>query len=309
MDVSVGRQEEVMKRDLTERIESVLIRSGAIRGLASVTQKVMKGLFLNSPLKPFKDFMNGTWLEHPLHSVLTDVPIGGWTVAILLDLIALIFGVANLGLASAIAIGLGVLVALATIATGLMDWMDVDPPELSVGITHGLTNVVATILFAISFIMRWAGSWQITIANFIPAILGYVTVSFGAFLGGSLVFRMGVMINRDAYRAGPDDFVSVLRVDQLPDNKPIRVDAQGQPVCLIRRGEDVYAIGAVCSHYGGPLDEGQLTDSKIQCPWHYSQFSIKDGSVETGPATAPVPAYDVRIKNDQIQVKARNGHS
>lgn len=68
------------------------------------------------------------------------------------------------------------------------------------------------------------------------------------------------------------------------------------------------ATGAVCSHSGGSLDEGQPTDTKIQCPWHELQFSITDGSVEVAPATASVPAYDVRIKND-LKAKARNGHN
>ncbi len=295
-----------MKRDLTERVESTLTHSRIIRGLASAIQKLMKAL-LPKPLKPLRDFLHGTWLEHPLHPVLIAVPIGAWTAAVVLDLIALIFGVANLGLASAIVIGLGVLGALGAIITGLTDWMDVDPPELAVGVTHGLINIAATILFAISFFVRWAGNWQITIANFIPAVLGYIVLTAGAYIGGSLVYRMGVMVNRDAHQTGPAEFVPVLKINQLPDNKPIRVDAQGRPVCLIRRGEDVYAIGAVCSHYGGPLEQGQLTDSSIRCPWHYSQFSIKDGRVEAGPTTAPVPAYDVRIRNSQIEVKERNG--
>jgi nitrite reductase/ring-hydroxylating ferredoxin subunit/uncharacterized membrane protein len=295
-----------MKRDLTERIESALTHSGIIRGLASATQKLMQVL-LPSSLKPLKDFLSGTWLEHPLHPVLTDVPVGAWTIAILLDLIALFLGVAGLGIASAIAIGFGILAALGAIVTGLTEWMDVDPPELAVGVTHGLINIAATALFAISFVMRWTVNWQIAAANFIPALVGYVVLTVGAYIGGALVYRMGVMVNRDAFRTGPSDYVTVLKIDQLPDNKPIRVDAQGQPVCLIRRGEDVYAIGAVCSHYGGPLEEGKLIDSTIQCPWHYSRFSIKDGRVEAGPTTSPVPAYDVRIRNDQIQVKARNG--
>src|SRR5512146_557414 len=134
-----------MKRDLTEAIDKTLTESSAVNGLAGWVQKLMNAIF--TPLRPLKTFLNGTWLEHPLHSVLTDVPIGGWTVAILLDLIALTFGVQNLGLASGIAIGLGVLGALGAIATGFADWMDVDPPELAVGIIHGIINFTATVLF------------------------------------------------------------------------------------------------------------------------------------------------------------------
>ncbi len=144
-----------MKRDLTERIDNLIIGSGGIQGLAKCVDKLLNGLFTRTPLRLLELFANGTWLEHPLHPLLTDVPIGAWTVAILLDLIALIFGVPNLGLANGIIIGFGVLVALATIATGFMDWMDVDPPELAVGMTHAILNIIATLLFAISFFWRW----------------------------------------------------------------------------------------------------------------------------------------------------------
>ncbi len=124
--ISLILKVDTMKRDLTEHIEAWLTQSALIRGLASAIQKVMSALFLNSPLKPLKTFLNGTWLEHPLHPVLTDVPVGAWTAAIVLDLIALIFGVRNLGVASAAVIALGVVAAIATIITGLMDWMDID---------------------------------------------------------------------------------------------------------------------------------------------------------------------------------------
>lgn len=294
-----------MARDMTEGIEDSLVASKSINGLAKAIRNVMNALFLNSPLRPLKTLLNGTWLEHPLHPVLTDIPVGAWTLAILLDLIALIFGTPNLGVASAIAVGLGIVGALAAVATGLMDWMDVDPPELAVGMTHALINILATILFIVSFVIRWAGDWNITLGAFIPAVIGYLVVSAGAYIGGSLVFRQGVMINRDAYRAGPKDYVPVLATSDLPENRPVRVDAAGQPVLLLRRGEEVYAIGAVCSHLGGPLEEGQLKDGTIECPWHYSRFCLADGSVEAGPATAPVPLYEARISDGQIMVREK----
>lgn len=293
-----------MKRDITESIDSSLEHSHVIAGLAGSIQKVMN-MLLGSALHPLKVLLNGTWLEHPLHPVLTDIPIGGWTVAVLLDLVALIFGVQGLGLASGIATGLGILGALAAIATGLADWMDVDPAELAVGITHALINTFATIVFAVSFIILWQNGWKIGLLDTILALVGYISVAAGGYLGGSLVFRMGVMVNRDAHISGPDKFVPVLPMQELVDGKPMRVDAQGRPVLLVRRGEEVYAIGAICSHYGAPLEEGQLTDGSIQCPWHASRFCLADGRVQAGPATAPVPAYEVRIRNNQIEVKAK----
>ncbi len=292
-----------MKRDITERIDTVLTESNFIKNLAGGTQKIMNAIF-NSPLRPLKTFLNGTWLEHPLHPLLTDVPVGAWTLVLLLDLIALLFGVRNLGVASGIATGLGVLAALAAIVTGLADWMDVDPPELAIGITHAAINTTATILFAIAFLVLWQENWTITLADFIPALIGYLLVSVGAFIGGSLVYRLGVMVNRNAYRSGPDEFVPVLPMQELRENIPTRVEAKGRPVLLVRRGEEVYAIGAVCSHYGAPLEEGQLKDGMIQCPWHGSCFALRDGRVRKGPATAPVPVYQVRIRKNQVEVMA-----
>ena len=294
-----------MKRDLTERIEITLIESNSIKRLAGAIQKIMNKLFLDSPLHLLKNFLNGTWLGHPLHPLLTDVVVGGWTIAILLDLLALTFGVQNLGLASGISSGLGVLAALGAIAAGFMDWMDVDSPELAVGITHAIINIAATILFAISFFVLWANQWIIGWADFVPAVLGYLTVTVGAYIGGSLVFRQGVMVNRNAYRAGPKKFVAVLPMSDLRENTPKRVDASGRPVLLVRRVEEVYAIGAICSHYGALLEEGKLKDGAIECPWHSSRFCLADGRVQAGPATAPVPAYEVRVNGNQIEVRAK----
>ncbi len=294
-----------MNRDFTESIDSAITGSSAIRGLAKFCQKIMNALFAATPLHPLKTFLNGAWLGHPLHPLLTDVPVGAWTAAILLDLIALIFHVSGLGVASAIVTGLGILAALAAIASGFMDWMDVDPPELAIGITHATINIIATILFIISFALAWANNWDIRWRVFIPAIIGYLVVAFGANIGGSLVFRRGVMINRNAYRAGPKDFVPVLPMQDLAENAPKRVDAKGRPVLLVRRGEEVYAVGAVCSHYGAPLEEGKLKDGSVECPWHMSRFSLEDGHVIAGPATAPVPAYEVRIQDGKIEVKAK----
>src|SRR5215472_14966142 len=126
-----------MKRDLSDRVEIAIINSNAAKRVAVPLDALLNRLFQTAALRPIKLLLNGTWLGHPLHPLLTDVPIGAWTVTILLDLVALILGVPALGLAAAISTGLGVLAAMAAVAAGLMDWMDVDPPEKAVGVTHG----------------------------------------------------------------------------------------------------------------------------------------------------------------------------
>lgn len=294
-----------MKRDFSERLESAIIKSKAVKRVAAPLDKWLNRCFQATALRPFKLFLNGTWLGHPLHPLLTDGPLGAWTVTILLDLTTLIFGVPGLGLAAGIAAGLGVAAALATIAAGFMDWMDVDRPEKAVGMSHAILNTIATVMFAISFLMRFRSHWQFARGAFIVSLAGYLLVIAGAYLGGTMVFRMGAMINRNAYRSGPEDFQAALAVADLPEGQPKRVDIDGQPILLLRSGEEIHAIGAVCSHYGAPLEEGKQEGDTIRCPWHSSRFALADGSVREGPACAPLPAYEVRIVRGQVQVKRR----
>ena len=105
-----------------------------------------------------------------------------------------------------------------------------------------------------------------------------------------------VMHTREGHR--PD-------LSDLPENKPQRFDVNGEPILLVRRAQGVYALGAVCSHYGAPLEKGTLRDSTIQCPWHYSQFSLNDGSVKAGPSTSPLPLYETLLKDGKIWVKVK----
>ena len=81
--------------------------------------------------------------------------------------------------------------------------------------------------------------------------------------------------------------------------------ANGLPIMLLRRGGETFAIAATCSHLGGPLDEGQLSDESVTCPWHGSVFSVRDGTVLHGPATMPQPDFDVRVQGGRIAVRAR----
>ncbi len=294
-----------MKRDLTERLEGWITASAAVRGLVRIFSRPLNRMFQQTALRPAKLFLNGSWLEHPLHPLLTDVPVGAWRVALLFDLMTLIFRVPYLGLASGLATGFGVLVALAAIVSGVMDWLDVDPPEAAIGAVHALVNTFATLLFAVAFFWRWRTGWAITVDKFALSLIAYVTIAAGAFLGGSLVFRLGTMINRNAFRHGPKDFTPVAALLDLREGVLQRVDVRGSPILLVRRGNVVHAVGGTCSHSGAPLEEGKLIGDTVQCPWHYSCFRLTDGSVCEGPATNPLPAYEVKVVDGQVQIRAR----
>src|SRR5215472_11948608 len=148
-----------MERDFTERISARVLKSGSIRKISAFLNRLVHRLLGAPAMRRLKIFLNGTWIGHPLHPMLKDIPIGAWTLTILLDLIGLSFGFPQLGLASSITVGVGVAGALAAAAAGLADWMDVNPPEKAIGAFHASLNIGATIFFLVSFLMRWGRHW------------------------------------------------------------------------------------------------------------------------------------------------------
>lgn len=291
-----------MPRDIDELIESTLADSQTLADLSKKIRGMLTAAFEESPLHPLKNLLNGTLLEHPLHPVLTDIPIGAWTAALALDAATLFLGTRDLGKASGIAIGVGTLGAVGSIVTGLMDYTDTDKPDDTTALAHGLVNLTATLLFTGSFLLRKRNNWRTEPSHVALSALGYAAVTVGGFLGGSLVFRHGLMVNRNAHRSQPKKYTRAVALTDLEENKPTRIEVEGEPILIVKRGDQIYAVGAVCSHLGGPLEKGKLHGDTIECPWHYSTFSLKDGSIRQGPTTAPIPLYDTRITDGYVTV-------
>ncbi len=283
-------------------------------------QNVIKAI-VGSNRKPprlFKSLLNGAYLGHPLHPVLTDVPITAWIIAAIFDIIWLInpesASWAARGAQAAVLIGF--LGALGAAATGLTDWSDTYGHERRVGFLHGLLNSTAILLYLISLLLRYnvfSGGidFSLSAAESVPgAIVGFVGLAFvlyAAYLGGDLVFAIGTGVNHTAFEPVVEDFERVAPLDEVPQNATYKVMAAGVPVILIRMGTNVYAIGATCTHAGGPLDEGELQGDAVQCPWHGSRFNIKTGRVLTGPATVAEPRYDTRVRDGYVEIKRHAG--
>ena len=246
-----------------------------------------------------RDFLHGTWLGHPLHPVLTDIPLGAWTVAIVLDVKGGRNG--HEDRAADAAIGVGLAGAVGAAVTGLTDWQHTSSDERRLGLVHGLLNISAATLYATSLALRLRGAR--TAGRTIGA-LGF-TVSMGAaYLGGNLVYRKRIGVDH-APRGGWDDFVTALPEAELRDSIPQRVDVRGIPVVLIRRGHRIHALADSCAHLGGPLSDGQLDDVAIRCPWHGSRFALDDGTLLEGPSTFSQPCFEVRVRAGQIEIRAR----
>jgi len=245
-----------------------------------------------------KDLFSGTWLGHPVHPMLTDVPIGAWTSAFVLDFI----GGERGSRAADMLVGLGVLAALPTAATGISDLADVtEGEERTVGVAHALGNIAATTLFGLSYAARRRGARRGGVAL---SLAGGAVATGSAYLGGHLVYRQLVGPSRAV--DGPiRDWTAVLDSADLAEGKPKRVTLGSAQIMLLREGERMYALANRCSHRGGPLHKGEVDDGRVTCPWHLSMFSLEDGSVIRGPATAPQPTYEVRERGGKIEVRRR----
>jgi nitrite reductase/ring-hydroxylating ferredoxin subunit/uncharacterized membrane protein len=250
-----------------------------------------------------KNALHGTWLGHPLHPVLTDVPIGAWTMARIFDAMDAIGGSRELRAAADTSVAVGLAGAAGAAVTGLTDWSAIDGRARTVGLAHGLLNVSATALYATSLVMRRRRSRDAGVGF---AMLGYAASMAAAYLGGHLVYGERIGVDHAAAQDLPTEFVPALRETGLLEGKLTCGDAKGVAVLLLRRQGVIHAIVNTCAHLGGPLCEGTLEDDIVQCPWHGSRFSVRDGHVVDGPATQPQPVFETRVRDGWIEVRATN---
>jgi len=101
------------------------------------------------------------------------------------------------------------------------------------------------------------------------------------------------------------DFVRVSSTSEIPEGKMKKVTVGSQQVLVANVKGKYYAIGNVCTHFGGSLDRGILEGNEVECPLHHSHFDVTTGQVKRGPATRPEPAYDVKIEGGSILVRPK----
>jgi len=246
-----------------------------------------------------KNALHGVWLGHPLHPVLTDVPVGAWTTAIALDAAAAASGDSGYARAADLAIAVGLTGAVGAAVTGLTDWSETSGKSRRIGLVHGLMNVAATTLFAASYVLRKRGSRAQGQAC---SATGYAVSMAAAYLGGTLVYDERIGVTHAAIEM-PEDFVAIADSSALADNTMIRAKSGDTDVVLARQHGRACALAHPCTHLGGPLSEGTLKEGSVVCPWHGSEFALDDGRVLNGPATENQTCLLVRERDGTIEVK------
>ena len=103
---------------------------------------------------------------------------------------------------------------------------------------------------------------------------------------------------------GPD-LAQGVAISTLAEGAMLLGHTQGKPVILVRRGGELFAIGAVCTHYSGPLAEGLLVGDTVRCPWHHACFSLRTGEALRAPALNPVSCWRVEQRDGRAFVREK----
>jgi nitrite reductase/ring-hydroxylating ferredoxin subunit len=249
-----------------------------------------------------KDLISGTWLGHALHPLLTDVVIGAWTSANLLD----VLGGRESRAASEKLIAVGIAAYGPTALTGVSDWADSEPIGEGirrVGVVHALTNGTALALYTASLRARRNGDHGKGVAL---AAAGAGLLGAGGYLGSHLIARQGVGVDQTAFDPAPDDEWTQAIASTELTTEPASVQVGDTPVLLVRREQGIAALHDRCSHRGCSLASGTLDSAGdvIECGCHGSRFRLGDGAVVRGPATAHQPVFEARERDGRVEVRA-----
>lgn len=294
------------------------IDRAAERALSSVPEKVDEVgtqvslaihnavLDAGEPVRGAVDVLHGTWLGHPLHPVLTDVVIGSWVVGSVYDAVGQLRGSRRARRIGDRLAAIGTVAALPTAISGLADFSTFPEPAARPATLHAALNTVCVGMYAESLRLRRRGRRHRRRALTMSWLAQGVMV-MSAWLGGALVYKHKVGVDHSEQFEGPQDWTPVLDDAELADGEPRRVDVEGKGVLLYRESGRVYAIGSVCSHAGGPLEEGRVEAACVTCPWHDSVFDLRDGRIVHGPATQPQPVLEARVRGGKIEVRLATG--
>ncbi len=277
---------------LTDRLEKSKAFDGPIRVLArAVRSKLPRGRI--------RDFLYGVPTGKPLHPPLATVSLGLWVSSTVLDFSDTDPRAARVLLAA------GIASAAPTAAAGLTDWSSLHREQQRVGFVHLLANLSALGLYSASLVSRLNGGRGRALSL---AGLGAATV--GGYLGGILAYRQAAGANHAPQVAHlvPLGWHDLCPIKDLPEGRPVARRLGYIQLFVLRTGDGVTVLADRCPHLAGPLHQGTLVvengEACVVCPWHGSTFRLADGSVKHGPATAPAPCFETRVRRDgTIQVR------
>jgi nitrite reductase/ring-hydroxylating ferredoxin subunit/uncharacterized membrane protein len=272
---------------------------------------VVGGFYKIPGTRPIKTLLHGTWpLRHPLHPLLTDATVGGYTALVAVDLFILITGETALVRIADFLLVASFVTSLASIVSGLTDWNETYDEERRSGMLHGLLMLGASVLFVVSLWLRVGGAAEGRTTAVAISTVAWLILAIASYFGGEMVFGFGTQVNRQAWAEAPEKWARLdVVATSLEDRRAVVAKTKsGFDVFVVKLDGAIYAIGNTCTHAGGPLNEGTWVGKdrcEIQCPWHASRFCVKDGGVRGGPATFGELRFETRVSDGgNVEVRA-----
>jgi nitrite reductase/ring-hydroxylating ferredoxin subunit len=244
-----------------------------------------------------KNALHGVPVGHPAHPPLTDLPMGCWMSAAVLDMVP------GTERAAQVLVAAGLAGAVPTALTGLADWSALHREQQRVGLVHALSIAAASGLYTASLLARGQGH---TASGKAFGFAGLGALLAGGYLGGHLAFRQAAGANHaeSVTHLVPLGWHDLCPVEDLPESWPVHRRLGYIGLLVLRQGDTIHVLADSCAHLGGPLHQGRVVveddEACVICPWHASTFRIRDGAVVHGPATGRQPAFETRIRDDGV---------
>jgi uncharacterized membrane protein/nitrite reductase/ring-hydroxylating ferredoxin subunit len=266
------------------------------------------------------DTLQGKPLRHPLHPLLVHFPVGFFTLTLVLDLISHAFEGQGFVRAAFYALVAGLIGALVAAIPGFVDFSAIrgDHPARRTATTHMILNLIMVGTYAASLGLRWQylDAPSTPVLPLLVSAGGFVILSISGYLGGRLVYEDGISIGRHRRktrmpqetigiaappaRDGELRYVPLARTSEIQPGETLRAEIDGAVICIVRIDTRFYAFQEFCTHRFGPLSEGCLHGTEIECPWHRSRFDVRTGKVLRGPARVDLKTWPVEIRDGKI---------
>ena len=258
--------------------------------LGDLVHRFLFWLFQGIPA--LRDLLVGRWLGHPLHAVLTDAPIG-------ILFLVIVFDVVGNPAAATTTLVVGILTMLGAALAGFADYADTDGKARERATLHSSLMLLALLGYLVSLAFRLGSGSSASAGGFWLSVLSFLVLAAGAYVGGDVVYVLGNMVSRHAFRGAGTKWIALEPAEtdggEIPEGKLVKAKLGINQLVLVRQGEKILALHDTCAHAGGPLNEGKLLDGPVvECPWHYSRYRMADGLVVQGPSVYDQPAYEVR---------------
>jgi uncharacterized membrane protein/nitrite reductase/ring-hydroxylating ferredoxin subunit len=251
--------------------------------------------------------------SHPIHPVLVAFPIGLWVTSLIFDLIGVASGEQAYSSAGFYMVIVGCIGAAFAAVAGAIDLFGIIPPRSSGrsrGYLHGGLNTAALFVFISVAYRRGTPAAPVDGLAIAGSLLGVILIAVSGWLGGTLVYRNQIGVDRRYANAGKlrvrtiaDFSQPVCHQSELGDGQMLLARVGGERIAIARSPRGLFAFEDRCTHSGGPLSDGALVDCTVQCPWHGSQFDVRTGRVVAGPAGIQVKTYATEVRAGEVYVK------